>query len=123
MGVLVSLDCSELDKSDLQDLTDELAGELNGVQGISAERAALVAAKGARGDVISIGTIVLTFISSGAAVAAINVLKTYFDREPTLKIKFKSDAGDELTLDAKNLKAEQVDKALKLIDTSLKKKK
>lgn len=123
MSVQVSLDCPELAPSDLQALADELAGDLNAVAGLEAGRVELAAVKGARGELISIGNIVLTFISSGAAVAAINVLKTYFDRQSQLKFKIQGNDGEVITLDAKNLKSEHVGQALEVMRKSVGKRK
>jgi len=123
MSARLSLQCPDLDAADLQALTDELAGDLNAVSGVEATRAETTGAKGSRGEVITIGNIVLAFISSGAAVAAINVLKTYFNRQPTLTFDIVDENGKKVSLSGKNLKAEQFDQAISVLGKSLAKKK
>ena len=123
MAARLSLQCPDLDAADLQALTDELAGELNAVSGVEAERLEQSGAKGSRGDVITLGNIALAFISSGAAVAAINVLKTYFSRQPTLTFDIVDEDGKKISLNGKNLKSEQFDAAIKVLGKSLAKKK
>lgn len=123
MPARLSLHCPDLDAADLQALTDELGAELNAVSGVDAQRAETTGAKGSRGDVITIGNLVLAFISSGAAVAAINVLKSYLSRQPTLSFDITDESGHKVSLSGKNLKGEQFDAAIKVLGKSLAKKK
>lgn len=122
MGVQVTVACGERTEEDLQGLVDELLADLNQLKGAEAAPAQVAATKGARGDVISLGNIVMTFITSGAAVAAIGVLKTYFAREPALKLKFKGADGEEVELDAKRLNDKNTERALKILEKSVSKK-
>src|SRR5687768_13489490 len=123
MAARLTLHSPDLDKADLQALTDELAGELNAISGVEAQRLEETGAKGSRGEVITIGNIVLAFISSGAAVAAINVLKTYFARQSSLSFDIVGEDGQKITLNGKNLKSDQFETAIKVLGKSLAKKK
>jgi hypothetical protein len=123
MAARLTLQCAELDPADLQALTDELSNDLNSVSGVEADRAETVGEVGSRGEVITIGNLVLAFISSGAAVAAINVLKSYLSRQPTLSFDIVAEDGQKVSLNAKNLKGEQFDAAIKVLGKSLAKKK
>ncbi|MBI5433611.1 MAG: hypothetical protein HZA52_12345 [Planctomycetes bacterium] len=122
MGVRMTVACAERTPEDLQGLVDELTSELNQLQGADVRVEQVAAPKGSRGDAISLGNILITFISSGAAVAAINVLKTYFQREPALKLKFKGADGEEVELDAKRLNDENTRRALGILEKSIAKK-
>jgi hypothetical protein len=115
--------CAERSGADLQELVQDLAADFNQVQGADAALEEGATKKGARGDVISLGNILITFISSGAAVAAINVLKTYFEREPALTVKFKGADGEEVELDAKRLSDDNTKRALRILEKSVAKKK
>lgn len=122
MTVKLSIACPERTPEDLAGLVDELTSELAGLRGADVTVETAAAPKGSRGDAVSLGNILITFISSGAAVAAINVIKTYFQREPALKLKFKGADGETVELDAKRLNDENTKRALGLLEKSIAKK-
>lgn len=122
MDVRVTVACAERTPEDLAELVGELTAELNQLQGADVRVEPSAARQGERGDAFSLGNILITFISSGAAVAAINVVKTYFQREPALKLKFKGADGEEVELDAKRLNDENTRRALGLLEKSIAKK-
>ena len=62
--------------------------------------------KGAKGEPINLGLIVLTFLRSGSAIALLNIMKSYFEREPSIKMTIRRKDNTEITIDAKNMRPE-----------------
>lgn len=122
MSVRIKFDCPSRTQSDTQDLVDGLMRDLNELHGIEAAAATTPAPRGSKGDVITLGEIVMALISSGAVVAAIGVFKSYFDREPTLEATIEGPDGETVKLNIKNVKSEQMSKAIKLLEKSVHKK-
>jgi regulator of sirC expression with transglutaminase-like and TPR domain len=58
---------------------------------------------GAKGDTVLIGQLLLTFLTSGAAVALIDVFKPYFARHPKLEIELSTAGGEVLKLKAEDI--------------------
>lgn len=119
MGVQMTLACADRTDEDVQALATELANELAQVRGVDAALAESAAPAGSRGGMVTLGEIALTFITSGAAIAAINVIKAYIQREPSLKLKFKGADGQVVEIDAKRMNDENTKLALKLIEKSV----
>lgn len=103
MDIGIQLSSSALADDDLDDLTRQLAQTITSETDIDVGLPERDTAPGAKGDAITLGSLVLTFISSGAAVALFEVLKTYFAREPSLEIALKRADGAEVTVSARNL--------------------
>lgn len=112
MDVTLHLSSSALDQEELDAMTRQLAQSLDDETDLAPVLPAGNSAPGAKGDPITIGTLILTFISSGAAVALINVLKAYVSRDPSMKIDLKRPDGSTLTLSTQNMADEQVQKTL-----------
>ena len=123
MGVRMTVACGERSAEDLQALVDELTADLNQLQGAEAAAETVAAPKGSRGDMITLGTIAMTFITSGAAVAAINVLKSYFEREPGLKTRMKDADGAEFEVTARDANDKNVARAMKAFEKAAAKRK
>jgi len=113
---VLALECPDLAPEQLQELADDLLRQLNEQPGLEASARSQTAAPGSRGDAITLGQIVLTIFSSGAAVAALEVLKTYFQRQPKLKFKLKTADGEELTLEGAHLDASNTTRALRVLE-------
>ncbi len=103
-----------LDDEDLYDLTDDLRQMIDDETDISPQ---LVTREGQQGtksaDVITLGMIILTFFSSGTAVALCEVLKAYFSREPSLELEFKDETGLEVKVNAKNIELTEIQQLLR----------
>lgn len=123
MGVRMTVACGERSAQDLQALVDEMTADLNQLQGAEAATESVPAPKGSRGDMITLGTIAMTFITSGAAVAAINVLKSYFEREPALKIHIKGADGSVMDLSARDVNDKNAASTIKLFEKAVAKRK
>ena len=114
MHVDLAISSNKLADNRLQDLTRELCAQLNEQQDVDAEIPTAAAEAGAKGDMVTMGTLALTFMTSGAAVALFNIAKAYFERDKSLVIKLTNDEGQEFAVTAENLSAGQVDQTLKL---------
>jgi hypothetical protein len=112
MEATLALSSDRLAEDDLQSLTRELSMVLNRETDVAAAMPEAPPEPGARGDPITLGTLVLTFMTSGAAVAMFEVLKTYFERNASLQMKLKRDDGQELVIDQTNMRSGQIDKTL-----------
>lgn len=69
---------------------------------------------GTRGDAVSVGTLLLTFLSSGAAVALFEVLRTLFARDRTIKVALTREDGATLEIDAHNMDPDRIDESMRL---------
>lgn len=113
---VLALECPDLAPEEIQELTDDLIRQLNEQPGLQAAQREQPAAPGSRGVAVSLGQIVLTIFSSGAAVAALEVLKTYFQRQPKLRIRYKSADGEELSIEGAHLDDRNSARALRVLE-------
>jgi hypothetical protein len=113
--------CRELGENQVQGLTQDLCRTIGDNTNIEAELPPTSAGQGTKGDPVTLGTIALTFISSGAAVALVNVLKSYFERQSSLEIKIKGENNKEVSIGAKNLHPEELRKTIETVDNLLRK--
>jgi hypothetical protein len=74
---------------------------------------------GTRGVDIPLGTIIITFLSSGSAIALFNVLRSYFDRDSSLEMELEREDGRRLRINAQNVRPTQMNQALEQISTFL----
>ena len=64
---------------------------------------------GNKGDLVQLGQIILTFLTSGAAVALIEVLKAYFARSASIEMEFEREDGRKMRIRAENIEPDQID--------------
>ena len=103
MGFSLFVSASRLSLEDVSELTDDLCETIQDDANISAEVSKNTASTGGK-EAIAFGTIVLAFISSGAAVAMFDALRSYFDRAPSLVLRFEKENGDKLLIRAKHMR-------------------
>ena len=111
MKLTLNLSSNELDNEDLQVLTRQLCDSITDETEIKAEIPSGAVAQGTKGDIITVGTIALEFLTVGAAVAFFGVLKAYFNR-PLETIELEKPDGTKLKLSSKTIKLEDVQKFL-----------
>ncbi|HUB15765.1 MAG TPA: hypothetical protein VMB34_27715 [Acetobacteraceae bacterium] len=99
--VTLSIICDEFDASRLDAMARALARSLRN-EGIDAVPAAAPdATPGAKGDPVTLGTIVLALIGSGGvAVTLLQVLRAYLERKSTLRFEVTRADGRKVSLDA-----------------------
>lgn len=104
MSITLDISNSNLDKEGLDKLTQELCLMIEDETDIEPQLASSEGQPGTKAaDVITIGTVVLTFFSSGSAVALFRIFKAYFDRQPALELTFKDEKGLDVKINAKNI--------------------
>lgn len=106
---------SDIDHEALHALTQQLCASINSETDIQAEIPSGAVQPGHKGDPITIGTIALTFLSSGSAVALFNIFKAYFERDASFTIKAKKPDGTEVEISAQNMKLEQIQALLEQV--------
>ncbi len=109
MVIQLALSSKELDAEDLQELTAEFCQTIVRETGVDARLVEGAPEKGARGEPITLGLIALALLKSQSLVAFFNVLKSYFDREPSLLIDIQREDGAKITISAKNIQPQQID--------------
>lgn len=117
MNITVSLVSTELDDQELQGVAQELCATINEETPASAAIAEQPSAgeAGNKGDVVSIGTLVLGLLGSGGvAVSLIGVLKSYMERGRPIEIEMERPDGKKLKIKADNVGDEKIDQTMKL---------
>jgi len=101
-----------LEPAEVQALTRDLVASINDHTDVRAEIAQGETRAGERGDAVTLGAIVLSFVTSGAAVALIQVFKAYFERDEGLEISLERPDGRKLTIKSENVSGKRIDEAL-----------
>lgn len=112
MPTTLKISSSELNDERIQSLTLSLCKTIAEETDIEVELVKNLAKRGERGEPITAGLVILTALSSGSAVALFNLLKSYFEREPSIKISIKRENGREVLIDAKNIKFNEIKEIL-----------
>lgn len=113
MTLTLSVSSTDLSDDRIQTLTSDLCKSINKETDIEAELAEGVSKRGTKGEPITIGLIVLTFFSGGSAVALFSVLKSYFERDSTLKVSIQRKDGAQLAINAKNMEPKLIEETFK----------
>jgi hypothetical protein len=112
MDLTLSMRADDLDPEDLQQLSLDLCRSLIDGAGVDAAPIEAAADGGTRGDPITLGALAITFLTSGTAVALLNVLKSYFDRSAAVSVELARADGAKLTLKADSLRSGQFQQTL-----------
>ncbi|MEK7992966.1 MAG: hypothetical protein AAB403_04085 [Planctomycetota bacterium] len=116
MSLRLSLTSAELGAEDLQALTRDFCNTANQEGGLSVELVHEAAPPGARSaELVQIGNLALTFLSSGAAVALINVCKSFFERSSSLELSLEREDGKKLGIKAQNVRSDQIARTLETV--------
>jgi Effector Associated Constant Component 1 len=117
MAILLSISATDLDDESLQKLTRELCQELRDEAGIESSLAEQPAAPGRKGDLATIGQILIAAVGAGGPIVAlVNVLKAYVQRKPSLQFEFHTKDGDKVRITADDLRGEDMEKLLQAIN-------
>lgn len=114
MDLTLSMISDELDPEDVHALSLDLGRSLGAEVGADAVPVEEVTAGSTRGDLVTIGTLAVTFLTSGAAVALLKVFKAYFERSSSVTVELARPDGAKLTVKADDLRAGQFDRTLYL---------
>jgi len=112
MSVTLSINSSELNAEDIHELALDLSRTLEQEADISAELAEGPTEAGTKGEPITVGLLILTFFTSGAAVSIFGALKSYFERNSTLEMEFQRSDGSKLKIKAENVRPDQIERTM-----------
>jgi hypothetical protein len=113
MTIALSLSSNELDDEKIQGLALDLCKTLERETDVVAKLAEGSSLPGTKGEPIILATIILSFITSGAAAAMFNVFKSYFDRNSTLDMELQRKDGRKFRIQAQNVSPKQFDHTIK----------
>lgn len=109
---------SAAEPSQVQSLTRELAAKLDRQADITATLPEGIPKSGQRGDALAIGTILLQLVGSGGVIVSlIGVLKSWFERKPTLELELQRADGTKFKLHAENLKPGEIEQLRQQLDS------
>ena len=95
MGIALQISSAKLSDDRLQALAVNLCEKINKETNIAAEIAEGHFQEGAKGEPITLGLIILTFLAGGSAVALLDVLKSYIDKDRSIEIGILEPNGIE----------------------------
>ncbi len=102
-SVRLQLSSDNLSDAALQDRVRSLAYDIEKHSETSAVPDVGQTVMNAKGEPITLGLILVTFMTSGAAVAALNVLKSYLERDRSMAMTLENPDGTKIILTAANM--------------------
>ena len=114
--VILRLVNENMDAEDLAKSTYNFAEVIKSETDVNVERQEMDLENHQKGDGINFATLVLTFLSSGSAIALFNVFKSYASKDSAIKFEITKDNGEKIILNANNLTKTQFDKVLSIVD-------
>jgi len=121
MPILLSISATDLDDDSLQELTRRLCQDLRDEASVEASFAEQSAGSGTKGDLATIGQIVIAAVGAGGPIVAlVNVLKAYVQRKPSLQFEFQSRDGNKVKITADDLRGDDMEKLLEAISPMIK---
>ncbi|SRR6266567_642629 len=108
MDLQLRIRSAELDDERIQDSTFELRQLLNTHTDAAATLPEAVATPGSKGDPVTLGTLALAMLTSGAGVAVFKVLEAYVSRKRSIELEVSRPDGRKLVLRAQETRPEQL---------------
>ena len=99
----------------LANLVRDIAAAINRETDMTATEPEATPRPGEKGDPITLGTLALAFLSSGAAVGLFQVIKSFFERDETLEVSFERSDGAKLAIKSASAQPERVEATLNQI--------
>lgn len=84
-------------------LTRDLRNDLIRAADVSEVESSTPTEFGKRGDALTIGQLILTFMTSGVGTAVVHCIAAYVKREPSLRVVVKRPDGRIVELSARNI--------------------
>jgi hypothetical protein len=109
MSITLSISSGEMEAEDIHSFAVDICRTLGRETDVEAKLAEESGERGTKGDPITVGMIILNFITGGAAASMFLVLKSYFERSPSLEMEFERPDGKKLVIRAKNVGSDQID--------------
>jgi hypothetical protein len=114
METRVCLSAPDLNEEEIQGLTLELCRELNREMGVHADLPVGRGPRGGKGDPVTIGTVILTFMTSGAAVGLIKIIESYLSRRSSLEVELQRPDGKKMVIRGQDIRPDQVERTADL---------
>jgi len=111
--VILTISSPELDGEATALVTRRFAKSLANEAGIRPIPSQAPAEVDAKGDPITLGTLLLTALSSGSVVALFNIAKSYVERRRSLVFVLTRSDGAKMEVRAENLEVGQLDPLLR----------
>ena len=114
--IQITLDGADLSDAERQSRVRQLTRE---IEAQTDARTALAREEGdgtTKGDPLTIGAFLVTFMTSGAAVATFNVVKSWIERDRIGRATLKGADGTEITISGANL--DQIETLFKTLGPS-----
>jgi hypothetical protein len=115
MDAKLTLHHDEMSEEDIQELVFSLTRSLNQETDVTASLPEQTGGIGTKGDLGVVGQIILAALSSGTVVALLQVLKSYVERKPTLRIEIERPDGSKVTIAAEHLKLGQIEQTTQAV--------
>lgn len=120
MEVRLQVCSDELDDVRLQDSVRELRRLIESETDVEASAPAAASVPGSKGDPVTLGALVLTFLSSSAAVSVFKVLETWITRKRSIDVEATRPDGSKLAIKAEDLRPEQLAATQRLFENFIK---
>ena len=114
MAINLSIAAPQLGAEDLHALTHDLCTTVKRETDIQADLATGAAEAGAKGDPVTVATIVMAIVTSGAAAKLFDVFKAYFERNSTIEFQLEREDGRTMKIKAENLSSRRIDETIEL---------
>ncbi|WP_446008340.1 effector-associated constant component EACC1 [Candidatus Electrothrix sp.] len=115
MDAILSLHDDERADEDIQELVFSLTRTLNQETDLTAGLPEETGGLGTKGDIGIVGQIILAALSSGTVVALLQVLKSYVERKPTLRIEIENADGSKVKIEAEHLKTDRIEQTTRAV--------
>jgi hypothetical protein len=115
----ISLSSPKLSDAKLYELTWSIRADLSSEAALDVDIEERESVSGSKGMELVLGTIVLSFLTSGSAVAMFNVFKSYFDRDSSLEIELEGSDGRRFKINAQNMRQSQISRTLERVQELL----
>ena len=115
MDAKLSLHHDAVSDEDLQELVFSLTQTVNQETDLTARPPEEAAGTGSKGDPVTLGEIFIAALSSGTVVALLQVLKSYVERKPTLRIEIERPDGNKVTIAAEHLDPGQIEQTTQAV--------
>ena len=120
MDAVLSIRSDEYDAEGLQRVTEDLCRALNRETDIAATVAVEPEQSGTKGDMLTVGTIILALLGGrGVGRALVEVLNTYVGRGRHLEIEIKAKGGEIMKFKGDHLTPDELQQMTKLANEVL----
>jgi hypothetical protein len=109
MNAKLSLHHNGMSDEDIQELAIELKNSVNQETDLTARLPEETGGLGTKGDAVTLGQMFLAALSSGTVVALLQLLKSYIERTPKIKITIEHPDGRKMSIEGEDLKAGQLE--------------